>query len=73
MNLHELKEVLTELAELDLSKGHTLDNHPCMIAIRALDQCFDDIEHLRKIAKNKVNKKSKRSKYLIELSYSPEY
>ena len=73
MNINELKELLSEMAEKDLVEGHDIYDHPCSVAIRALDQCFDDIEVLKKVVKNSSSFYSKRVQVLVKTNYKPEW
>ncbi len=71
MNIDELKELLEGIASEDLSDGSDLHDHPCTVAIRALDQCYEDIGILRRAFKNKQH--SKKVQVLLGLSYGPSY
>lgn len=71
MNKKQLIDLLAEIAEKDLVQGCDIEDHPCCIAIRAIDQCFRDIETLRKIAPKK--KGGKRVQMLTGLGYNPSW
>ena len=73
MNREELTGLLAELAEADLQEGKDLYDHPCNVAIRAINQAFDDIEVLRRACKYKEAAKTKRATMLIELYYDPSW
>ena len=71
MNRPELTELLEKVAEYDLEEGSKLRDHPCSVAIRALDKCFDDINALRSVAPKKQG--SERIQMLTGLSYNPSW
>ena len=71
MNINELKELLEEMADKDLSDGSDIYNHPCSVAIRALDRCFDDINILRRMSEGRVSNKSKKVQVLVKSNYDP--
>lgn len=73
MNRIELKEILSEMAENDLEDGADIFEHPCTVAIRALDKAFADIDSLRKVVRGDTLGKSKKIKYLIGLPYNPSW
>ena len=73
MNKTDLVDLMEQIAERDLVDGHDLYDHPCSVAVRAIEQCFDDIDHLRKIGNDKTNKKSKKSVVLLSMNYDPEW
>ena len=73
MNREELTFLLSEIAEADLAEGSDMHDHPCHIAIRALDKCFEDIEYLQQIANKTVHGKSKRAQFLLKLNYNPSW
>lgn len=73
MNKTELVNLLSEIAEKDTVEGHETQGHPCSVAIKALDTCFDDIKILQQIANKKVHGKSKKCQMLLGLSYGPEW
>lgn len=72
MNREELTEVLETLAEKDISDGSELHDHPCSVAIRALDRCFDDISTLR-MQIERHSSQSKKVQHLVGLRYNPEW
>lgn len=43
MNKKELIELLEELAQKDLIEGKDIFDHPCTVAVRAINKAFDDI------------------------------
>lgn len=73
MNKTELTGLLSKIAEKDTIKGQDIHDHPCSVAIRALDGCFEDIELLQQIANKQVHGKSKKCQMLLGLSYWPEW
>lgn len=73
MNKNELKEILNELAEKDLQDGADIHDHPCQVAIRAIDQCFDDINSLKSIINTGYGEKSKRMQSILKITYNPEW
>lgn len=73
MNRNELTELLQKMADRDLVEGADIADHPCSIAIRALDQCFDDVDTLRSVVGNNARGKSKRVQVLVGLNYDPSW
>lgn len=75
MNRDELKELLQELAETDLSDGADINDHPCSVAVRAIDQCFDDIATMQKISHRfiSMSNASKKVNHLCHLTYDPQW
>jgi hypothetical protein len=73
MNKEELTELLKEIAENDLNKDADIYDHPCSVAIRALDQCFDDIGILKGVVKRSSASYSKKVAVLIKMSYKPSW
>ena len=73
MNKEQLVELLKEVAKNDLSDGMDIFDHPCTVAIRAINQSFDDIECLKRVALDKSNAKSKKVMMLLKLNYNPNY
>ena len=73
MNRNELKEILVAMAKEDLSEGSDLHDHPCSVAIRAIDQCFDDINTLRGTIGTKAKNKPKKIQMLVGLNYNPTW
>lgn len=71
MNKTELNEALADIAKKDLSDGADILDHPCAVAIRAINKAFEDIEILRKIAPKKRG--SKRVQMLTGLTYDPDW
>ena len=70
MDITELKELLNELAVNDLADGTDIYDHPCSVAIRALDvyhdgllsisknTCCDRCQEAAMVAKNALGIKS---------------
>lgn len=75
MNREDLVEILEELAITDLPEGGNLHDHPCIVAIRAIDKAFEDIESLRTFihADGTAWRGSKKIKMLTGLRYDPEW
>lgn len=73
MNKTELTDLLLMIAQEDITEGVDIYDHPCLVAIRALDKCFEDIAFLKRIANNVSNIKSKRAQMLLKLRYNPEW
>lgn len=71
MNRKELVELLQEVASYDLADGSNIYDHPCSVAIRAIDKAFEDIETLRRIAPKKTG--SKKVQMLTGLSHNPSW
>jgi hypothetical protein len=71
MNKADLKDLLQAIAENDLADGCSIYDHPCAIAIRAIDRCFSDIERLQVLVKEKP--KCKRDIVLVSARYNPEW
>ena len=71
MNKQELIELLEKVAEYDLEEGSELRDHPCSVAIRAINQCFDDIKTLKAVAPK--NRGSKKVQMLTGLNYNPTW
>ena len=72
MNKTELIDLLESIAEvdtLDTSKRH---DHPCSVAVRAINKCFDDIGTLKRQVK-RHSSQSKKVQTLIAMSYDPEW
>jgi hypothetical protein len=67
MDVDTLKETLAELAEKDLSDGSNLYDHPCSIAIRAIESYAENINYLRSIITRKNSGKSKSAVTLIKM------
>lgn len=72
MNREELVIVLTGMAKADLADDSDLYDHPCSVAIRALDKCFDDINTLR-MQVERHSSQSKKVQHLVGLRYNPEW
>lgn len=73
MNKAKLTELLIELAEKDLSEGSDINDHPCAVAVRALEQCFNDINALQSAFRGKEKNMSKKIQTLMRLNYNPSY
>ena len=74
MQKAELMELLMELARKDQVKGTKLSDHPCVVAMRAIDRTFDDINFLLKIARGATYlTKENRGQFLIKLTYNPDF
>lgn len=73
MKIIQLKGLLESLASNDLSDDSSIDDHPCMVAVRALDQSFEDIEILRRVIINNPQARSKKVTTLIKLNYDPSW
>lgn len=70
MNRESLTELLSSIAEKDLTESADIYDHPCTVAVRAINQCFDDIEFIKRTNGKSV---SKREKMLRGLSYNPSW
>ena len=55
MQKARLMKLLLEIARDNQIKGTRLDDHPCVVAAKALDRCFDDINFLLKIARGNTD------------------
>jgi hypothetical protein len=73
MDKKELISLLEELAIDDLADGADLSDHPCSVAVRALEQCFDDLHYMKQMAKGVHNKQCKRARMLILTTYNPSW
>ena len=73
MNKDELISLLSEIAKEDTVESADEYDHPCSVAVRALDKCFDDITFLKRVANNVAHIKSKRAQMLLKLNYNPEW
>ena len=71
MDIEELTDLLEHIAEKDLEAGADLFDHPCSVAVRAINKAFNDIELLRLIAPKK--KGSKSIQMLTGLRYNPTW
>lgn len=70
LNKLELTSLLADIAEGDLAEGSDLFDHPCSVAIRAINQCFTDIKELQFIARGNEQNKSKS---LVRGVYNPSW
>ncbi len=76
MNKEELIELLSNIATKDLMGGHSLENHPCSVACKALNQCFEDIEKLQSYCESyppASHKASKAKVLLTSTAYTPQW
>lgn len=71
MYKNELIVALKDLAKKDLTDESNIFDHPCSVAVRALDQAYYDIEELRSLAKS--GRYCKRHKVLVETPYNPQW
>jgi hypothetical protein len=69
MDRIELVSQLEELAKQDLTDGADIFDHPCTVAIRAINKAFNDIEMLKVGAPKR--KGSKAMQVLTGLKYNP--
>lgn len=73
MDIGEIKSLLGEIAKNDLNEGSDIYDHPCSVAIRALDGCLEDIGHLKDIILGRTIVNSKKSTVLVQMPYRPTY
>lgn len=73
MNRKELVELLNEIAEKDLSDGSDIHDHPCTVAVRAINKCFDDIDYLKSIVNSGKKPVCKKAVVLVKTSYTPSW
>ena len=71
MNKKELTELLNEIAEKDTVIGADISDHPCAVAVRAIEQAFKDIETLKRVAVSKSG--SKHVQTLVYEAYNPSW
>lgn len=71
MSKAELVELLENIAVNDLVPGADLFDHPCSVAVRAINQAFSDIASLQRVAPKRTG--SKHMQHLIGLSYDPNW
>ena len=71
MNRQELKCLLECIAEEDVSQGSNIGDHPCPVAIMAIDKAFDEVNILRKLIPN--GSYSKKVNMIIGLNYDPKW
>ena len=69
----ELIELLEKVAEVDLEDGADIRDHPCSVAVRAINQSFDDVNTLCRVIRNDTMGRSKKVQLLIGLSYNPSF
>lgn len=73
MNKQQLFELLEELAQEDLSEGCEIENHPCMLAIKFINEAIVDIESLKRFIKlnHEINHSnaSKNINILVNTNY----
>lgn len=73
MNKAELTGFLEIIAEKDLADNATIFDHPCSVAVRAIEQCFIDIKNLQRIALGNERNKSKKVQVLVKGIYDPTW
>lgn len=73
MNIDTLKELLAVLAEKDLSADANLHDHPCSVAVRAIDSYRDDASFLRGIVNGRNIKTSKRAITLLKMGCNDNF
>jgi hypothetical protein len=73
MEKQELTTLLDALAIDDLADGADLRDHPCSVAVRALNQCFDDLNYMKRIVIGVQHKGSKKARTLIVNTYNPSW
>lgn len=75
MNKQELVELLERLAMNDLDSDADIYDHPCSVAIRAINDCFSDIESLQRMCRAyKIDRRgSKKMQHLMSLNYDPQW
>lgn len=71
MNKTELIELLESIAAGDTADDANIADHPCSVAVRALNQCFEDINTLRRTVH--VKSSSKMLTTLRTMKYKPEW
>ena len=74
MKKEQLITILEELAVGDLSEDCIIEDHPCSVAVRALNKLSDDISVLKgTLKRNKIRGKSKREQILIGSICAPDF
>lgn len=73
MNKIELCELLEELAKKDLVDGGDIFDHPCTVAVRALNQIFDDVNMLKNVMNKGQGGQSKATQTILGLRYDPSF
>ena len=73
MTKDELQDQLRTLAGSDLSDGADIHDHPCVVASRAIDQCFEDVNFLKDMVRRPELARSKKGRMITGLSYSPSW
>jgi len=73
MNRAELIDLLWDIAVEDTVDYADIQDHPCSVAIRALDRCFEDVNLLKRVVSKEVHGKSKKCQILLGLNYDPEW
>ena len=73
MDKKDLIELLEQVAKEDLVEGKDIFDHPCTVAVRAINQCFEDIEYLQDVATGHKNAKCKKAVLLVQTKYNPEW
>ena len=76
MNKTELIELLEDLAIGDCHPTSDIDDHPCSVAIRALNQCFEVIKTLQGYCPRQTyasHNAPKTKVLLVETDYDPRW
>ena len=73
MNKEELIDLLEDLAKKDLEDGADIFDHPCSVAVRAINKYESDISELQNLAKGSERSKSKRIQTLVRGIYCPSW
>ena len=73
MNKEQLTDLLTDLAKKDIAEDTDILDHPCMVANRAISQCFEDVDYLKRLISGSANKKSKKAQFMLNLNYDPNW
>ena len=73
MNKKELVELLQDIAGKDLSTDSVIYDHPCSVAVRAIEQYEEDIALLRSIIKGNESPLSERAQAIIKSNYQPAW
>jgi len=73
MDRENLVKLLSEMAAEDLESGADIFDHPCSIAVRAIEKSFEDINVLLRVIRSDTMGRSKKVQMLIGLPYDPEW
>ena len=73
MNKNDLIKLLEELSKNDLSSGSDVYDHPCSVAVRAINQYSDDVAHLCQVVRGDLMGHPKRTQKLISNAYNPNW